>query len=195
MPANFQGNAPYCRYTAAPGKGGGWTAPDMAQARRLVAASGRAGERVVVPVPDFREAVGRYVAKVLGELGFRTTLRMVAFNDPEGDSRTQIGFTGWLADYLGGVDLHRAGVHLRATGRVQPLLHLRPEAGTSHRPRGVTRPADAGRAWAAADRRVADLAPVVPLTQRRSAVLVSKRAANVQTHGQWFTLLDQMWVR
>ena len=40
-----------------------------------------------------------------------------------------------------------------------------------------------------------DLAAAVPLTTRRSVVLVSKRVGNVQTHGQWFTLLDQMWVR
>jgi hypothetical protein len=26
-------------------------------------------------------------------------------------------------------------------------------------------------------------------------VLVSKRVGNVKTHAQWFTLLDQMWVR
>jgi peptide/nickel transport system substrate-binding protein len=56
-------------------------------------------------------------------------------------------------------------------------------------------PAEAAGAWAAADRRVTDLAAVVPLTTRRSVVLVSRRVGNVQTHGQWFTLLDQMWVR
>ena len=50
-------------------------------------------------------------------------------------------------------------------------------------------------AWAAADRRVVDLAPAVPLTTRRSAVLVSERVGNVRTHQQLFTLLDQMWVR
>jgi len=35
----------------------------------------------------------------------------------------------------------------------------------------------------------------VPLTSKGSAVRVSKRVGNVKTHGQWFTLLDQMWVR
>ena len=49
--------------------------------------------------------------------------------------------------------------------------------------------------WAALDRRVVDLAPAVPLTSRRSAVLVSKRVGNVRTHTQLFTLVDQMWVR
>ena len=49
-----------------PTKGGGWTAPDMERARRLVAASGRAGEHVIVRVPDFREAVGRHFAAGAG---------------------------------------------------------------------------------------------------------------------------------
>ena len=40
-----------------------------------------------------------------------------------------------------------------------------------------------------------DLAAAVPLTDRRSVVLVSKRAGNVKTHPLFFTLLDQMWVR
>jgi len=195
VPANFQGNAPYCRYTASPVKGGGWTAPDMAQARQLVSASGRAGERVVVRVPEFREAVGRYVAKVLDELGFRTTVRVLSFNDPEVDSRTQIGFTGWLADYLGASTFIEPAFTCAQRGASNLSYICDPKLERLIARAAVTRPADAGRAWAAADHRVADLAPVVPLTQRRSSVLVSKRAGNVQTHGQWFTLLDQMWVR
>ena len=55
--------------------------------------------------------------------------------------------------------------------------------------------AEALPAWAAADRRVSDLAPAVPMTNARTVVLVSERAGNVQDHPQWFTLLDQMWVR
>jgi hypothetical protein len=33
------------------------------------------------------------------------------------------------------------------------------------------------------------------MTNQRVAVFVSKRVGNVQHHPQWFTLLDQMWVR
>ena len=46
----FAGFSPYCPYTAAASRGGGWTAPDLERARRLVAASGRAGARVTVDV-------------------------------------------------------------------------------------------------------------------------------------------------
>ena len=61
--------------------------------------------------------------------------------------------------------------------------------------RAAAAPQTVAAVWAALDRRVIDLAAAVPLTTRRSAVLVSKRVGNVKTHQQLFTLLDQMWVR
>ena len=54
--------------TAKPGAG--WAAPDLERARKLVAASGQAGARVVIHVPTFRARVGRYYARLLDELGF-----------------------------------------------------------------------------------------------------------------------------
>src|SRR3954466_2342835 len=50
-------------------------------------------------------------------------------------------------------------------------------------------------ALAAGDRRVAHLAPAVPLRHHRSVVYVSRRVANVQSHQALFTLLDQLCVR
>ena len=61
--------------------------------------------------------------------------------------------------------------------------------------RAVGAPQTDAAAWAAAERRAVDLAPAVPLTYRRSAVLLSDRAGNAKTHFLYFTLLDQMWVR
>ena len=193
VPAGFQGNSPYCPYTTSPAKGR-WTAPDMDRARELVAASGRAGEHVTIWVPDFREAVGRYFAKVLDELGFRTSVRVLGFNDPS-PRRPQLGFTGWMADYLG------ASTFITTAFACAPGSFYNPsricDAGLQRLidRATVSPPADAAGEWAAADHRVTDLAPVVPMTRRRSAVLVSERVGNVKTHGQWFTLLDQMWVR
>jgi hypothetical protein len=55
--------------------------------------------------------------------------------------------------------------------------------------------AGAAALWASIDRRLTDLAPAVPLTTRRSVILVSERVGNVQHHPLYFTLLDQLWVR
>ena len=199
VPSGFPGHAPYCPYTMSPSKDGRWTAPDMAHARRLVAASGRAGEHVIVRVPDFREAVGRYYARVLRELGFRTTVRVQSFDDG-GDiwdpaTRAQTGFIGWGADYLAASTFIRSTFTCRRRDGFN-LSRICNGALDRRIDRAIaTSPANAAGAWAAADHRVSDLAPVVPLTRRRSAVLVSKRVGNVHSHGQVFTLLDQMWVR
>jgi peptide/nickel transport system substrate-binding protein len=105
VPPAFPGFEPYCPHTANRSRGGGWTAPDPDAARRLVAQSGRAGERVVVHVPDFQRPVGRYFVGLLDGLGFRASLRVHEggayfpyLEDPR--SRPQIGFNGWSADYV-----------------------------------------------------------------------------------------------
>ena len=81
----------------------------MEHARRLVAASGRAGERVVVQVRTPEPALGRYYARLLEELGFRTTLRNLSFAESDlydPNTRATTGPTGWAADYLAASDLH-----------------------------------------------------------------------------------------
>ena len=54
---------------------------------------------------------------------------------------------------------------------------------------------DAPAAWAAAHRRVVDLAAAVPYVNTRVTVFVSKRVGNVTSHPLRTTLLDRMWVR
>ena len=56
-------------------------------------------------------------------------------------------------------------------------------------------PEDAAAAWAAADRRVVDLAAAVPYSHARTAVFVSKRVGNVTNNPLDTTLLDRVWVR
>jgi ABC-type transport system substrate-binding protein/DNA-binding SARP family transcriptional activator len=200
VPTGFPGHEPYCPYTAGRAAGGAWSGPDMKQARRLVAASGRAGQRVVVNVPDYKAPVGRYYAHLLNELGFPTTLRVGAAADDVYDLTThsQTGVGEWGPDYLA------------PSGFIEPSFTCGRETDPRNlnlsrlcdktlerqfdRIRGLP-PAESGAGWAAADRRVTNLAAAVPLTTRRSVVVVSKRVGNVQTHGQLFTLLDQMWVR
>jgi peptide/nickel transport system substrate-binding protein len=201
VPIGFPGYEPYCPYTARPSKGGSWTAPDMDEARRLVAASGRSGERVVVWSLGYLRDVGRYFTSLLNELGFRASLRVLSNDDfgllYEPTTRAQTGVGQWGPDYIAPstaiqtpftcapVDQYADNFSKLCDGvlerRIQRAL--------------AAPPADSARAWAAADHRLSDLAPAVPLTNRRAVVLVSKRAGNVQNSVQWFTLLDQMWVR
>jgi len=207
MPTPFPGYEPHCPYTAHPVPGGGWTAPDMKRARRLVAESGTAGERIVVLTVDRKPEVGHYFTGLLRRLGYRASLRVLPYF-PEGDPdtyesairrpRAQLAISGFLADYAS------------PSTFIQTLFNCGPEASPS--PENLSRycdpvldrqveravaaqGAEANARWSAIDRRLTDLAITIPLTNRRSVDFVSKRVGNVQHHLQGYTLLDQMWLR
>jgi YVTN family beta-propeller protein len=207
VPKPFPGYEPYCPYTAQPAPGGGWTAPDMERARQLVAESGTAGERIAVLTVDRKPEIGRYFTELLDELGYRASLRVVPYF-PDGDAETydsairrpraQLAISGFLADYAS------------PSTFIQTLFSC--GAGASPSPENLARfcnpaldrqveralaaqDAEASARWSAIDRRLTNLAPTVPLTNRRSVDFVSKRVGNVQHHLQGYTLLDQMWVR
>jgi YVTN family beta-propeller protein len=199
IPNGLPAYAPYCPYTARAAPGRGWTAPDLERARKLVAQSGRAGERVVVWVPGFRSAVGRNFAATLDAIGFRASVRVLRFADywraiVRPGSRKQIGFHGWGLDYVSASSAIQAPFTCASLDNNFSQFcdrRLDRQVGRALAAQG----GQAAAAWAAADRRVVDQAPVVPMTNHRSVVLVSKRVGNVQSHLQWSTLLDQLWVR
>jgi ABC-type transport system substrate-binding protein len=203
IPVGFPGYKPYCPYTAAPAPGRGWTSPRLKRARRLVARSATAGERVVVHVPESKREVGRYFAALLDDLGYDTSRRVVPDDDYvptiyDPRTRAQIGFIGWSSD------------HATPSNFIQPNFTCaspasrRPENASYFCNRALARRVDralgvggaeGAARWAAIDRRLADLAPAVPLNNRRSVVLVSRRVGDVQQHIQTLTLLDRLWVR
>jgi YVTN family beta-propeller protein len=204
VPPAFPGFKPDCPYTVAPSPGRAWTAPDVARARRLIAASGTAGEPVVVDVPasDGRR-YARYFVSLLRGLGFRARLRVLP-NNPyfalvgARAWHDQMAFGGWAADYLSAstfIDQNFTcgSSHDHVTGNVSRLCDpgVTRAVARARATTGVT----AAAAWAAIDRRLVRLAPAVPTTNGRSMILVSKRVGNVTHHAQWTTLLDQMWVR
>jgi peptide/nickel transport system substrate-binding protein len=196
IPTAFPGYQPYCPYTASPRPGFGWTAPNLRRARRLVAASGRAGERVVVHMPEYRARLARYYAALLRDLGFPTTLRIqdwTHFDIYEKDTRATTGLVQWGADYLAASNFIEP--HFACDAGAENIYRLCDRAIDREIARARAAPQNDGGAWAAVDRHVVDLAPAVPLTVRRSAVLVSERVGNVRTHPLQFTLLDQLWVR
>jgi peptide/nickel transport system substrate-binding protein len=195
VPTGFAGYAPYCPYTVSAAPGKGWTAPDLGRARRLVAESGRAGERVVVHMPVYKARLARYYAKLLRRLGFRTTLRIQSWTgydvyDPH--TRADTGMAQWGADYLAAANFIEPNFECAAAQNLSRLCDAQLDRRID---RALRAPQAEAATWAAADRRVVDLAAAVPLTDRRSVVLVSERAGNVKTHFLYFTLLDQMWVR
>jgi hypothetical protein len=177
VPAAFPGFSPYCPYTAGRAPGG-WIAPDVSRARRLVAESGTAGATVVVEAPtQYRPRVGPYFVSLLQDLGFRARLHTVpdvgyfpSIFRP--DSRAQMGFVGWSADYMSTSTFIEPvfGCPTRADPHRSNASHLcSATLSAAIRRAQSSAPEDAAEAWAAADRRVVKLAAAVPYLNARTA--------------------------
>jgi YVTN family beta-propeller protein len=197
LPPNFPGYKRYCPFTLDPSRS--WSAPDVAKARSLVAASGTRGTLVTLWWPPFFSAQeGRYVQALLERLGYRARLRLF----PDGVERYyqalrrpgaswQIAASGWLADYPAASEFitvfscsnpwnanlgHFCNRAIDA--RIRRALDLRERD-----------PVAASESWAALDRQLTDQAPWVFLYTPYRADLVSKRVGNYQHHPFWETFL------
>jgi peptide/nickel transport system substrate-binding protein len=206
IPLGLPGYTPTCPFTQRPTPAGSWSAPDLARARRLIAASGTQGARVEVWgfVGRYLRVI-RYAGEVLRRLGYR--VRIGVQPDPDryfnyvNDSRhrAQAGFDGWIADFLSPSNFFEPFTcgqfvrNSRANANVSQFCDHAVDAG--YHAALAARGTEANARWAALDRRVLAAAPAVPLFTQRSLMLVSDRVGNAQTHQQLGPLLDQFWVR
>ncbi len=208
LPPNFPGYRPYCPFTLQPSAAGTWTAPDIAKARQLVAASGTRGAAVTVWISPNHRPEAAVVVAVLKQLGYDARGKQLGidfYNTNVGDSRLKIqaGVHTWQADYPAPSNFLDALLSCRAfrrdTGqnlnasefcdraidrRIQRSLELQP-----------TDPAAANALWSRIDRELVDKAPLVPLVNPKHVDFLSRRVGNYQYNPQWGVLLDQLWVR
>ena len=215
LPPGTTGYRPYCPYTLHPG-GGTWSAPDLARARRLVAASGTYGQKVVFWTGNkpIQLELGRLALATLKKLGYAATLKVLG-QDKRGndtyfnainDSRTraQVGFYAWEADFPSAASflgpLFTCQARRLASSDNEDASQLcnpridrafeRALAGET-----TTAPSATSAAWSAVDRKITDLAPWAPLVNSRVFVVVSRRVGNVQSSPVWGLIYDQMWVK
>lgn len=203
LPPGTKGFRRYCPYTRAPDRNGSWRAPDLAQARRLVAASGTYGARVTVwgatDDPTISTGVVRYVASVIRRLGYRTTVHLASHRElaqlpPSVFDRIQVidaawgdnsayGFvTRWFACLGSGTTSWFCDRQVeRLTARAHALQ--------------ATEPQTAAALWSRIDRGLVDQAAWLPMINERGIDFLSSRVANYQSHPYWGMLLDQLWVR
>ena len=146
-------------------------------------------------------ALGRYYARLLDELGFRDDAAVsrlrTSYDIYEADTRAHDGPRPVGGRLPRGVDLHRAPLHVRRAVRAKRLAALRSRRSTAGSiarwpcaPR--TRRGRLGRRRPPRRRPRAGGAADQPPRPRCSSP--SGRATSGPT-AQWFTLLDQMWVR
>jgi peptide/nickel transport system substrate-binding protein len=211
LPPGFPGYRPYCPYGLRPSAAGTSTAPNLEQARKLIARSGTRGERVHVWAPPDHAAIAIYFAGVLRRLGYRASARIVSghtsryykqVGDPK--RRAQAGWSGWIRDYTSAADFIRplfacSGISAgdpTATTNYSRLC----EVGFDRRVRMAEQlqqsdPVAAQAAWGAADRVIVDQAAAVPFANNLALTFLSQRTGNYQSNSEWGVLLDQLWVR
>jgi peptide/nickel transport system substrate-binding protein len=203
LPPGLRGYRPYCPYTRTPRSHGTWTAPDVARARRLVAASGTRGARVTVwgwtDDPTISPRVVRYTADVLRRLGYRARVRLVPHSyldkPPAGVFETiQLIPAAWVetsayrfvAPWMSCKGAANHGWF--CDGRLDREM-LRARSLESTNPRG------AATVWSRIDRALVDQGAWVPLVNPRLIDFVSTRVRNYQFHPYWGILADQLSVR
>ena len=208
LPSDLPGYRPYCPYTVNPNEAGTWTAPDLAKARSLVAASGTRGTRVAVttvprPVPL---AIGRYFVSLLRQLGYKASLRVVEQCStllrglPEPGSVRKLRLVRGQAHPVEfpQPDPDVRGVHPEEPGELELAEYCKPEMDAKIRKAALLQTSDPARAnalWSEIDRALVDQAVTLPWSAPRTRVLVSARVGNYQNHALWGPLLDQIWVR
>jgi len=211
IPVTIPGHVPYCPYTRDPTPSGQWTAPDLEQARQMIAASGTRGERVTLLTQaptgyPGDEPVGRYTVGVLKALGYRARLRVVnpsQFGTAIDDYRhpPQIVTNSWIASVPSPSDW--ITLQLSCAARYPPLLNNHAEfcdhsvdnLAARASELQLTDPAAADRLWARADRAITNLAPWVPTVTATETDLVSARVGDYQYVPTIGGLIDQLWVR
>ena len=192
LPPGLPGYTPYCPYAP----------PDLAEARRLVAESGTAGQRVTLVIDDsgVQRAVGTYVESVLRDLGYDARLRTLSGNIQftfiqNSANGVQISLTSWYADYPAASDFLPL---LFGCAAFQPGSDASTNISGFCDPRLDAAMAAAGTdvaAWARVDRAVTDQAPAVVLFAPRYVDFVSARVGHFVYHEAFHWLMSQAWVR
>ena len=163
-----------------------------------------ATHRSAVTVP-----LARYVASVLRELGYRSSLRLFPMiGDPfayaaDSRNRAQIVISSWQADtptassflqplFACASFVPNSQANTNLSQYCDPALEARMNEAASLQ---ATDPIHANELWSEVDQALVDQAASVPWASPRNRVLVSKRVGNYQSHPFSGTLLEQLWVR
>jgi peptide/nickel transport system substrate-binding protein len=208
LPPDFPGYKAYCPYTKNPGTS--WTAPDMAKAKSLMAASGQAGQKVTVIASD-RSSIsqlGTYLVSVLNGLGFNATLKVISGNIQftyiqNTKNQVQISVTDWYQDYPAPSDFINvllscgsfhpgsdASINISGFCDKQIDAQIQKNLVTA-----VTDPAAANAEWAVIDHELTDQAPWATLFTPKQLDFVSARLGNYTFSDQFHMIFSKVWVQ
>lgn len=215
LPPSIAGYRRYCPYTLHPNAAGIWRAPNLAEAKRLIAATGTRGTPITIwNFGGFNTdytAVAPYLVSLLDQLGYPTRVRDVRSFAPSATSRFANSRTRAQAA-LGVLSLQypsapqviqvnfacqsfmpespgNANLSEFCDHRLDAQIDDALQAESNNSP-------DTAALWAHADRTVTNQAPAVPLATPTNIDFVSSRVGNyTYSNAGTPVLLDQLWVR
>jgi peptide/nickel transport system substrate-binding protein len=175
---------------------------DPARAKRLIAASGTAGQVVTVVTGPVAVAQSRYIVSVLDGIGYKARLKSVAtrgaYEEAVATGKFQIGPEGWFADFPGPSQFFNPLLICGASRSDNPAGFCSRKVDRDIKQASaleLTDPSESVARWSRIDRNVMQQAPWVPYANGGQIDFVSRRVGNYQYHLQWGPLFDQMWVR
>ena len=204
-PPNIPGYVPYCPFTEPSDVVGSWARPDTSLARALVGRSGTGGAHVVVAATTRLEAAGEQVAATLDDLGYQAELRIVdsdanALDRGQMPPDADVSFITWGATYASGVEFFVPLLGCLAadddesynlSNFCDPEVDQRVKRALDLQETDRYR---AAQAFAAVDRDLVDMAPLIPYATGRFVAFASERVGNAEGSPQLGVLLSQMWV-
>lgn len=211
LPPNFPGYAPYCPYTAN-STGGKWTAPDLAKAKQLIAASHTQGQRIaVITTPDeTTKSISLYFVSLLDKLGYRASLKTLSASVEysyvqNSQNKPQIDLSYWSPDYNAASNFLNVSIGCSgftpdstASPNLSEFCDPAIQKQTAHALQvQTTNPSAANPLWTAVDKAVTDQAAEVPLFVAAKLDFLGKRVGNYQFNpsvtGRF--MIDQAWVK
>jgi ABC-type transport system substrate-binding protein/DNA-binding SARP family transcriptional activator/streptogramin lyase len=210
LPPGIAGYGPYCPYTRHPDGAGNWHGPDLARARKLVAASGTKGMKVTVWDVGCRPCVeGDAVVRTLRELGYRASHRIpnvsvLSFYNKANNSRNryQIIGGGWGADYPSADDFlgkltcsYFVPANGVATTDASEFCDHSYDMQVERAAvlQNTDTPA-ANKLWTRLDHELTDRAILLPTVTLSPTDLVSRRVGDYHYNPVWGVLADQLWL-
>jgi YVTN family beta-propeller protein len=211
LPPGVDGYRPFCPFTLHPDAEGTYNGPDLAKARRLVAASRTKGDQVTVWFYDI--GIGRrngaYLVSVLSSLGYKATRKLLPQNGPLSRPNRQAGAGGIGSSFASTNDAISPNFSCSSYDR-NPRRNQNYAEFCNHqidaeiaraRTLQVTDPTAASQLWTRIDRQLTRLAPWVVTRESVAADLLSRRTHNYTPcwlsfqSGITGACLDQLWVQ
>jgi YVTN family beta-propeller protein len=211
------GYQPYCPYTLNPNPSGSWTAPNLAEARRLIAVTHTRGTPITIwnlgGYDTDYTSIEPYLTSLLNQLGYPTRIKNLDDNEfPNAqtrfaDSRTraQAALTASFSPYPSAAAIIQANFacqsflpdspgNANSSEFCDPQLDAQINGALAAESNNAP---DATALWAHADQTATDQAPAIPLTIPSNISLVSARVGNYQDSvpSGFEVPVDQLWVR